>query len=266
MRVLVLGDVVGRPARRAIRDIVRSVVASERVDLVIANAENAAGGMGVSIKSAEELFAGGVHVLTSGNHIWKRKEIYPYLENNRFLLRPANYPDRAPGRGWIEWQNERGLRALIANVQGRVFMPNSVDDPFRCIDGILREHGAFSPVIIVDVHAEATSEKNALGWYLDGKVSVVFGTHTHIQTADERILPKGTAYITDLGMCGPMDSVIGIEKETVIEGFLTQMPRRFEVAQGSVVLQGIMLDVDEASGKARDIRRVHIPWGSSDTR
>ena len=234
--------------------------------MVVANAENSAGGMGVSIKSAEELFAGGVDVLTSGNHIWKWKEIYTYLDNNSLLLRPANYPDRAPGRGWVEWQNEKGFRALIVNVQGRVFMPNSVDDPFRSVDGILREHGDHSPVVIVDMHAEATSEKNAMGWYLDGKVSVVYGTHTHVQTSDERILPKGTAYITDVGMCGPMDSVIGIEKEAVIEGFLTQLPRRFDVAQGNVVLQGIIVDVDEATGKALGVRRVRIPWRSSDAR
>ncbi len=266
MRLLILGDVVGRPGRRAIRDLVPSLAEREGLDLVVANAENAAGGMGVSIKSAEELFAGGVDVLTSGNHIWKWKEIYTYLDSNSLLLRPANYPDRAPGRGWVEWQNEKGFRALIVNVQGRVFMPNSVDDPFRCIDGILREHGDYSPVVIVDVHAEATSEKNAMGWYLDGKASVVYGTHTHVQTSDERILPKGTAYITDVGMCGPIDSVIGIEKEAVIEGFLTQLPRKFEVAQGNVVLQGIFLDVDPITGKALEIRRVRIPWRSSDAR
>ncbi len=264
MRVLILGDIVGRPGRRAVRDLVPSLLESEKVDLTIANAENAAGGMGVSIKSAEELFAGGIHVLTSGNHIWKKKEIYPYLENNSFLLRPANYPERTPGRGWVKWENGKGFRALIVNVQGRVFMPNSVDDPFRSVDGILREHAAYAPVVIVDMHAEATSEKNAIGWYLDGKVSVVYGTHTHVQTSDERILPKGTAYITDLGMCGPMDSVIGIEKEAVIEGFLTQMPRKFEVAQGNVVLQGIIVDVDETSGKALAIRRLRVPWRSFD--
>ncbi len=266
MRVLILGDVVGRPGRRAIRDLVPSLVKSEELDLVIANAENAAGGMGVTVKSAEELFAGRVDVLTSGNHIWKRKEIYDYLDNHFLLLRPANYPDRDPGRGWVEWQNEKGFRALVINVQGRIFMPNSVDDPFRCLDKIIREHGHHSPVIIVDMHAEATSEKTAIGWYLDGRVSVVYGTHTHVQTSDERILPKGTAYITDLGMCGPLDSVIGIEKEAVIEGFLTQLPRKFEVAQGNVVLQGIVLDVDEATGKALGIRRVRIPWRGSDVR
>ncbi|MGH7775517.1 MAG: TIGR00282 family metallophosphoesterase [Candidatus Binatia bacterium] len=259
MRILILGDVVGRPGRRAVRDLVPPFVKEEGIDLVIANAENAAGGMGVDVKSAEELLSAGVNVLTSGNHIWKKKEIYAYLEKHPRLLRPANYPDGAPGRGWLEWQNDE-CRALIVNVQGRVFMPSNVDDPFRCVDAILREHGHYSPVVIVDVHAEATSEKYAMGWFLDGRVSVVFGTHTHVQTADERILPRGTAYITDLGMCGPMDSVIGIEREAVIEGFLSQLPRKFDVAQENVVLQGIVLDVDESTGKARDIGRIRIPW------
>jgi len=264
MRILILGDVVGRPGRRAIEELIPPIVKDQGIDLVIANAENAAGGMGVDIKSAEELFSAGVHILTSGNHIWKKKEIYPYLEKNSSLVRPANYPKSAPGKGWFEWQNDAGLRALIINLIGRVFMPSHVDDPFRCVDVILREHGSFSPVIVVDMHAEATSEKNAMGWYLDGRVSVVYGTHTHVQTADERILPEGTAYITDLGMCGPLDSVIGIEKEPVIEGFLTQLPQRFEVARDNVILQGVISDVDDATGKARSIRRVRFDWKGSE--
>lgn len=264
MRILILGDVVGRPGRRAIRDIVPSLVKEEKIDLAIANAENAAGGMGVDVKSAEELLAAGVHVLTSGNHIWKKKEIYPYLESRACLIRPANYPNGAPGRGWVEWEDQQGQRALVVNLQGRVFMPGNIDDPFRCVDGILKEHGNFSRVVIVDMHAEATSEKCAMGWFLDGRVSVVYGTHTHVQTADERILPRGTAYITDLGMCGPLDSVIGIERELVIEGFLSQLPRQFEVAKQNVVLQGIILEVDESSGKALDIRRIRVPWKNSE--
>jgi len=260
MRILVLGDVVGRPGRRAIRELVPALVGSERIDLVVANAENASGGMGVDVKSADELFSGGVDILTSGNHIWKKKEIYAYLEKSPSLIRPANYPEGAPGRGWVEWQNGKGLRALVVNVQGRVFMPGHVEDPFRCVDAILKRHGEYSPVILVDMHAEATSEKNAMGWFLDGRVSVVYGTHTHVQTADERILPKGTAYITDLGMCGPMDSVIGIEKEVVIEGFLSQLPQKFEVAKENVALQGIILQVDKSTGRAQDIRRIRVPW------
>ncbi|HXG50228.1 MAG TPA: TIGR00282 family metallophosphoesterase [candidate division Zixibacteria bacterium] len=263
MRILILGDVVGRAARRAFRGMVPELARKEAIDLVVANAENAAGGMGVDVKSAEELFAAGAHVLTSGNHIWKKKEIFPYLEETANLLRPANFPAGAPGRGWCAWDNGKGLRALVVNVQGRVFMPQHVDDPFRSVDAVLREHGGHSRVVVVDVHAEATSEKNAIGWYLDGRASVVFGTHTHVQTADERILPGGTAYITDVGMCGPFDSVIGIEREIVIEGFLTQLPRRFEVARDNVVLQGIIAEVDEESGKARSVQRLQLRWEGS---
>jgi calcineurin-like phosphoesterase len=243
MRVLILGDVVGRPARRAIRDLVPSLIERERIDLAIANAENAAGGIGVDLKSAKELLSSGLDVLTSGNHIWKKKEIYQYMDEHSELIRPANYPEGAPGRGWCAWQNDDGLKALIINVQGRVFMPNHVDDPFRSVDAICRERGRHSRVIIVDMHAEATSEKNAMGWHLN-----------------DRILPGGTAYITDVGMCGPLDSVIGMEKETVIKGFLSQLPRQFEVAHENVVLQGIIVDVDDDSGQAREIRRLRIPY------
>jgi 2',3'-cyclic-nucleotide 2'-phosphodiesterase len=259
MRVLVLGDVVGRPARRAVRDLVPSLIKSESIDLAIANAENAAGGMGVDIKSAKELFSAGVQVLTSGNHIWKKKEIYEFLDEHENLLRPANYPAGAPGKGWCLWR-QNDFKALVVNVQGRVFMPNHVDDPFRCVDEILKDYGRLAPVIIVDMHAEATSEKNAMGWYLDGRTSIVYGTHTHVQTADERVLPGGTAYITDLGMCGPIDSVIGMERETVIKGFISQLPRQFEVAQENVVLQGVVVDVDDRNGRAQEIRRLRIPW------
>ena len=251
---------MGRPARRAVRDLVPALIEKEELDLVVANAENSAGGMGVDIKSANELLSAGVQVLTSGNHIWKKKEIYSFLDEQESLIRPANYPAGAPGRGWCVWQHN-GLRALVINLQGRVFMPNHVEDPFRCVDDILRQHGGRSPVVIVDMHAEATSEKSAMGWYLDGRASVVFGTHTHVQTADERILPGGTAYITDLGMCGPFDSVIGMEKETVIRGFISQLPRPFEVAQDNVVLQGVITDIDDESGKARAIRRLRVHWG-----
>jgi len=257
MRILILGDVMGRPARRAVRDIVPGLVEKEQIDFVVANAENAAGGMGVDIKSANELLSAGVHVLTSGNHIWKKKEIFSFLDNQESLLRPANFPAGAPGRGWCVWQHG-GMRALVINLQGRVFMPNHVDDPFRCVDEILRQQGGQSRVVIVDMHAEATSEKYAMGWYLDGRASLVFGTHTHVQTADDRILPAGTAYITDVGMCGPFDSVIGMEKDTVIRGFITQLPRQFEVAQDNVVLQGVIADIDDDNGRARDIRRLRI--------
>jgi 2',3'-cyclic-nucleotide 2'-phosphodiesterase len=259
MRVMILGDVMGRPARRAVRDLVPALIEKEAIDLTIANAENAAGGMGVDIKSAKELLSSGIQVLTSGNHIWKKKEIYSFLDDQESLIRPANFPAGAPGKGWCLWQGN-GLRALIINLQGRVFMPNHVEDPFRCVDSILKQQGANSRVVIVDMHAEATSEKYAMGWYLDGRASIVYGTHTHVQTADERILPAGTAYITDLGMCGPFDSIIGMEKETVIRGFITQLPRQFELAQDNVVLQGVIVDVNETTGQAREIRRLRVPW------
>jgi len=259
MRILILGDVVGRPARRAMRDILPGLIEREKADLIIANAENAAGGMGVDIKSAKELLSAGVHVLTSGNHIWKKKEIYSFLEEHETLIRPANFPAGAPGRGWCFWRHNE-LRALIINLQGRVFMPNHVEDPFRCADELLQNHGRLSPVIIVDMHGEATSEKTAMGWYLDGRASVVYGTHTHVPTADERILPNGTAYITDVGMCGPLDSVIGMEREVVIQGFLTQLPRQFEVAKDNVALQGIITDIDEKNGRAREVRRFRAHW------
>jgi 2',3'-cyclic-nucleotide 2'-phosphodiesterase len=259
MRILILGDVVGRPARRAMRDLLPGLIEREKADLVIANAENAAGGMGVDLKSAKELLSAGVQVLTSGNHIWKKKEIYSFLDEHEILIRPANFPAGAPGRGWCFWrQNE--LQALIINLQGRVFMPNHVEDPFRCVDELLENHGRLSPVIIVDMHGEATSEKVAMGWYLDGRASVVYGTHTHVPTADERILPNGTAYITDVGMCGPLDSVIGMEREVVIQGFLTQLPRQFEVAKDNVALQGIITEIDEKNGRAREIRRLREYW------
>jgi len=250
---------MGRPARRAVRDLVPSLIEKEEIDLAIANAENSSGGMGVDIKSTKELLSAGVQVLTSGNHIWKKKEIYPFLDEQETLIRPANFPVGAPGRGWCVWQ-QNGLRALIINLQGRVFMPNHVEDPFRCVDEILKKYGSQSPVVIVDMHAEATSEKYAMGWHLDGRVSVVFGTHTHVQTADERIFPAGTAYITDVGMCGSFDSVIGMEKDSVIRGFITQLPRQFEVAQDNVVLQGVIAEIDEESGRAKAIRRLRIHW------
>jgi 2',3'-cyclic-nucleotide 2'-phosphodiesterase len=258
MRVLILGDVVGRPARRAIRELLPALVKQKSIDLAIANAENAAGGIGVDVKSATELLSSGLQVLTSGNHIWKKKEIYAYLDEHENLIRPANYPAGAPGRGWCTWQNSNGLKALIVNVQGRVFMPNHVEDPFRAVDSILKHEGREFAVVIVDMHAEATSEKYAMGWHLSGRASIVFGTHTHVQTADERILPGGTAYITDVGMCGPFDSVIGMEKESVIKGFLSQLPRQFEVARENIVLQGIVVEVADDTGKATEISRLRV--------
>lgn len=222
------------------------------IGLVIANGENSAGGFGVTPDTAEEILSGEVDVITSGNHIWKQKEIIPYINEEWPLIRPANYPPETPGRGYIRMGD-----TVVINLMGRVFMA-SLDCPFRAADQILREVKDVSPpkVIIVDFHAEATSEKQAMGWYLDGRVTAVLGTHTHVATADGRLLHKGTAYITDVGMAGPRNSVIGCETGAVIEGFLTQMPRKFTVPKGPVVLNAVLVDIDDETGMATGIQRL----------
>ena len=251
MRILMVGDVIGKPGRRAVQTLIPSLRREHGIDFVIANGENTAGGFGLTADTANELLESGVDVLTSGNHIWDQKEIIPYLDEGLPLVRPANYPD-APGRGSLLHKN-----VLVVNLLGRVFMP-ALDCPFRTADAILREAEASDKpaVIIVDFHAEATSEKQALGWYLDGRVSAVLGTHTHVGTVDYKILPKGTAYVSDVGMTGPMDSVIGSDANVVIDRFLTGMPQRLPVASGPVILNSVMIDVDEETGKARSIERL----------
>ena len=251
MRILMVGDVIGKPGRRAVQALIPSLRREQGIDLVIANGENTAGGFGLTADTANELLESGVDVLTSGNHIWDQKEIIPYLDEGLPLVRPANYPD-APGRGSLLHKD-----VLVVNLLGRVFMP-ALDCPFRTADAILREANASDKpaVIIVDFHAEATSEKQALGWYLDGRVSAVLGTHTHVGTVDYKILPKGTAYVSDVGMTGPMDSVIGSDADVVVERFLTGMPQRLPVASGPVLLNSVMIDVDEETGKARSIERL----------
>jgi metallophosphoesterase (TIGR00282 family) len=257
LRLLFLGDVFGKPGRQAVQRLVPRLIARERLDLVVANAENAASGIGVTPDNAEELLAAEVNLLTSGNHIWSKREIVPYLEApGARLLRPANYPPGTPGRGRAVIATPDGRRLGVVNLEGRVFM-RALDDPFRAaVEEIeaLRAEGVSA--ILVDMHCEATSEKNAMGWFLDGKVSAVLGTHTHVQTADARVLPGGTAFITDVGMCGPWDSVIGVRKELVIERFLAARPVSFEPAKRDVWLQGAIVDIDDASGKARSIARV----------
>ncbi len=251
MRILMIGDVIGNPGRRAIRALVPALRQEHSIDMVIANGENTAGGFGLTLDTASELLDNGVDVLTSGNHIWDQKEIIPYLEEGLPLIRPANYPD-APGRGTLVYNN-----VMVVNLMGRVFMP-PLDCPFRTADRILQEAEASeSPqVILVDFHAEATSEKQALGWYLDGRVSAVVGTHTHVGTVDSRILPKGTAYVSDVGMTGPMDSVIGSDIGAVIDRFLTGMPQRLPVSSGPVVLNSVLIDVDQDNGRALAIERL----------
>ena len=257
MKLLFLGDVFGKPGRQAVARLVPRLIAREAIDLVVANAENASAGTGVTPDAADELLAAEVNLLTSGNHIWSKREIGPYLARpDSRLLRPANYPAGAPGRGRGVASTPDGRRLGVVNVEGRVFMKN-LDDPFRAAEAevaALRAEGVTA--ILVDVHCEATSEKMALGWFLDGRVSAVVGTHTHVQTADERVLAGGTAFITDVGMCGPRDSVIGMKKELVLERFLTQRSVGFEPAKRDVWLNGVIVEVDDATGRARTIVRV----------
>lgn len=254
MKILAIGDIVGRPGREAMRMLLPKLKQEHSLDLIIANGENAAGGSGITPKLAEELFSYGVDGLTSGDHIWKRKEIFPYLETEKKLLRPANYPLQAPGKGSMIIE-KNGIKIGVINLAGRIFM-EAIRCPFVVAEEEINKLAKETKIIIVDFHAEATSEKVALGWYLDGKVSAVLGTHTHIQTADEKILPQGTAYITDLGMCGPYDSVIGRKKENVLQRFVVQVPIRFDVAKEDTHLCGVVLEIDEKSGKAVSIARV----------
>ena len=246
-----IGDVIGKPGRKAVRELLPNLRHEFQLDIVIANGENTAGGFGITPETAKDLFESGVDVITSGNHIWKQRDIIPYLNEEWPILRPANYPASTPGRGYITISN-----LTVVNIMGRVFM-NSLDCPFRTMDQILYDIKAQpNSSIIVDFHAEATSEKQAIGWYLDGRVSAVIGTHTHVGTSDSRIMPEGTAYLTDVGMCGPYNSVIGMDVAPVIEGFLTQMPKKFTVPNGPVLLNSVQIDIDDKTGKATNIQRI----------
>ena len=256
MKVLFLGDVIGKPGTLAVKTLVPRLIARHAVDLVVANGENSEGGAGVTPESAQALLAAEVNLLTSGNHIWSKRQIGPWMDANPHrLLRPANYPKGAPGRGHTVIQTPDGRKLGVLNLEGRVFM-RPLDDPFEVSLRLIEELKRETRCILVDMHCEATSEKNAMGAHLDGKVSAVLGTHTHVQTADERILPGGTAFITDVGMCGPQDSVIGIRKELSLERFRTQRPTGFEVARNDLYVQGAVVDMDEATGLARTIERV----------
>ena len=250
MKILVIGDIVGRPGRQVVHKFLRGLRKQYKLDLVIANGENAAGGFGLTLSTAQELLDDGVDVLTSGNHIWAQKEIIPYLDADMPILRPLNYPPGVPGRGYLIIG-----KMLVVNLIGRTFM-NNYDCPFRAMDKLLDELEDKPPVIIVDFHAEATSEKVAMGRYLDGRVSAVLGTHTHVGTIDAQILPGGTAYVTDIGMTGPTDSIIGDDADAVIQRFLTQMPHHLSVGKGKPVLNAILVEVDESSGKATGIERI----------
>jgi metallophosphoesterase (TIGR00282 family) len=262
MRILFLGDVIGKAGRRAVCALLPRLVDSQRLDLVIANCENVAGVAGVDPKGAGELLRAGVHVLTSGNHVWREKSIVEFIENEPRLLRPANFPPMVPGCGWLVCETADGTPVAVLNLIGRVFM-DSVDCPFRLAEDLLPQLQARARVIVVDMHGEATSEKAAMGWALAGKVSAVLGSHTHVQTADERILAGGTAYVTDVGMCGPVDSVIGVKPELAVRRFIDHMPVKFEVATGPVSVQGVIVHVDAVDGHAIAIQRVQELYGGA---
>jgi metallophosphoesterase (TIGR00282 family) len=257
MNLLFIGDVFASPGRRAVAECLSEIVTAERIDLVVANGENAAGGFGITPLVAEELFTMGVDVLTTGNHIWDKREIYDYLDRQPRLLRPANYPGQSPGSGVHVGRARNGVEAAVINLQGRTHML-AIDDPFRKADEILAALDPAVKVRLVDFHAEITSEKMAMGWYLDGRVSAVIGSHTHIPTADTRILPGGTAYQTDAGMTGPYDSIIGVEKGIVLRRFLTGLPVRMEAARGKVELHSVLVQADEATGRAVSVRRYEV--------
>ena len=250
MKILVIGDIIGRPGRKAVAKLLPTLRHKYGIDLIIGNGENAAGGLGLTPNTAQELFDSGIDVITSGNHIWSHKELFPYLDGNFPLIRPLNYPPAAPGHGYLLQDN-----ILVVNLIGRTFIGN-FDCPFRAMDKLLAEFKDKANVIVVDFHAEATSEKVAMGWYLDGRVSALLGTHTHVGTIDAHILPHGTAYVTDIGMVGPANSVIGDKVDSVISRFLTQIPSRLSVGEGSVTFNAILVEVDEDTGKATDIKRI----------
>jgi metallophosphoesterase (TIGR00282 family) len=257
MRILFIGDIVGSPGREMVSKHLADIVARERADLVIINGENSAAGFGITPKIAEELLTLGADVITGGNHSWDRKEILAFIPNEPRLLRPANFP-KSPGRGLYVGTSRGGARYAVLNLQGRVFM-TQLDCPFRTADSELARIPPDVKIIFVDMHAEATSEKQAMGWYLDGRVSVVVGTHTHVATADERVLPNGTAFITDVGMTGPHESVIGMDRAAMVKRFLDSMPTKFEVALGDARINGILAEVDDSTGRARSITRVRVP-------
>lgn len=258
LNILIIGDIVGRPGRMAAHELIPQMIKREKIHFCIANAENAAGGSGVTAKIADELFSYGLNVLTSGDHIWKQKDIVNYINNTTALLRPSNYAPESAGNGFgiFPLKINQDIKIAVINIQGRVFMQPNADCPFHAVNNILAKVSSQAKIIIVDLHAEATSEKIAMGWHLDGKVSCLFGTHTHIQTADETILPKGMAYITDVGMCGPYDSVIGRQTDRVLSAFITGMPAAFDVAKNDIRLSGIIVTIDSKTGQALRIKRV----------
>jgi 2',3'-cyclic-nucleotide 2'-phosphodiesterase len=257
MLILFVGDIVGSPGRRILKDHLADIVEQRKIDLAIVNCENAASGFGITPRLADELFAAGADVLTGGNHIWDRKELMEYFPHQPRLLRPANFPEGLPGSGLYIGSTRNSVQYAVLNLQGRTFMA-PIDCPFRAAEHELAHTPAEVKVIVVDMHAETTSEKQAMGWFLDGKVSAVVGTHTHVATSDAHVLPNGTAFITDVGMTGPHDSIIGMAKDTIIQRFLNSLPAHFEVAEGDVQMHAVLIDVDETSGRARSIEPLTI--------
>lgn len=259
MKVLFIGDIVGKTGRMAIKALLPTVIDRYKIDFVIANGENLAGGFGLTDKTVSETLSYGVHVITTGNHVWDKKDFVMQISKEDRVLRPINYPPGVPGFGSIIYALPAGDRAGVINISGRVFMSN-IDCPFRTGEKEIEKLGQTTKIIIIDFHGEATSEKMAFGYFVDGKVSAVIGTHTHVQTADERILPGGTAYITDVGMTGPYNSIIGIEKEQVIHRFLTNIPVRFETAKGEGIFSAVVVDIDNKTGKASAIHRLQLKY------
>jgi len=264
MRIMFIADITGRPGRWVVSQLLWGFKKKHEVDFVIANVENAAGGYGVTKEISQKLFTYGVDVQTSGNHIWDRQESHELLDSEPYLLRPANYPPGVPGRGSVVKKSENGLTVAVLNIQGRVYM-KEIDCPFRIADREISRLREETPIIFVDFHAEATSEKQAMAYYLDGRVSAVIGTHTHVQTADERVFPKGTAYLTDAGMTGPHDSVLWVRPQDALRRFLTGLPHRFQMADGDIKMSGVVVDIDEKSGKATHIERYRLDYDGSQT-
>ena len=252
-----VGDVVGQPGRHAVRRLLPTLRSRHRIDFAIVNCENAAAGFGVTPEICDELLDAGADCLTTGNHVWKRREIYGYIDRCGALLRPANYPEGAPGKGWNLFR-AGGVQLVVANLLGRAHM-DALDCPFRAFDEIRRQSESITPHLIVDFHAETTSEKEAMGWYADGRATAVIGTHTHVQTADEKVLPRGTGYLTDVGMTGPTGGILGVDRAAVLERFLTQMPVRFEVAAGPALLMAVIIEADAGSGRALSLTRLQEP-------
>ncbi|HEY3226198.1 MAG TPA: TIGR00282 family metallophosphoesterase [Planctomycetota bacterium] len=255
VKILAIGDIVGRPGRALVRERLPSYRREEGVHFVVANAENIAGGSGILPEEADELFRSGVNAITCGDHVWAKKEIIPYMDKTPAILRPANYPAEQPGRGAAVIEAD-GLKVGVIHLQGNVFMNTPAANPFKTADACIAELKAQTPIIVIDMHCEATSEKVAMGWHTDGRASFVFGTHTHIQTADERVLPQGTAYITDCGMTGPYESVIGRRIDRVLHRMTTGMPAYFEVATGDVRICGALATIDSETGRALEVKRV----------